>query len=445
MKRCAPTAVLAVLLLLLIGYLVYVELPREKGKAAADEKGKKIFDVRETDLTRLTLTSSRGEVSLEKTADGTWKIVRPVMTPADDGAVATIVARLTDLELTRVVEEKPQDLSSYGLAEPEIQVSMTTKDREERLLIGSEGPISSTLYLKKGGEERVLLSDLGIKAALDKDLQDLRRKEVVSFETQKVQRLTLRYPDHVIGLKKDNDMWFLIEPLKTKADRGEVSGLLSSVRFLTAQDFIDEKKEEKKKSFKNPVLTVSLDLEGREVTASFYTPRGKETGVYAVTTTEEPIYILKEDALSTLKKDITSLRDKEIVSFSRPDLKEIGIKTTQESYSLHEKDGTWVIGGEEKASVDQSRVAQLIDKIQFLRVEKFVDDHPKDLSSYGLDHPAIEITLSGQEKKSLGVLHLGKVEKGMVYAGNPENPTVTLVKKDILDVIPRKSDILTIK
>jgi len=101
---------------------------------------------------------------------------------------------------------------------------------------------------------------------------------------------------------------------------------------------------------------------------------------------------------------------------------------------------------DQKTEADQQKVTKLLDEVELLKAEKFVDDAPKGLSIYGLADPSRQISFYDKEKKLLGKLLIGKEQEGMVYAMSgsqpgslPERPVV-LVKKAILDFINSKAE-----
>src|SRR4029078_3522841 len=118
--------------------------------------------------------------------DGKWRMILPLETPASRTVVNRVVGLAGSLEFDRVVADKPPDLQSFGLASPQIRVSLKFPDHEEQLLIGDEAPASSAYYIKKGGEDRVLLVNhrMGdLKSALDEErsVNAWRKKEIAEI------------------------------------------------------------------------------------------------------------------------------------------------------------------------------------------------------------------------------------------------------------------------
>ena len=117
------TAVLA-LLVVLIGlgaYIYFVESKRPASSEAETTK-EKVYTLEGDKIEQIKVKSEKGETTTLKKSDGTWQILEPIETKADQSEVSGITTNLASLELQRVVEEAPADLAQYGLAKPRVEV-----------------------------------------------------------------------------------------------------------------------------------------------------------------------------------------------------------------------------------------------------------------------------------------------------------------------------------
>src|SRR4029077_15242350 len=113
----------------------------------------------------------------------------------------------------------------------------------------------------------------------------------------------------------------------------------------------------------------------------------KDERFYAVSSPDEPIYILKGKGLDALlQKDLYVLRDKTVLNLQRPAVREIRIQSGPEAFSLLKKDDGWQMD-DQKTGADQTKVTKLLDDLELMKVQKFLDDGSKDLSAYGLSDP----------------------------------------------------------
>jgi len=432
--RFRATAALALLLVGLILYILYIELPQSQRREETEALARRVLHFSELNLTGLAIKHEHGETVLEKLADGTWRIAKPLATLADGVVVNALVSQLQDAEVTRVVEEQPADLTPYGLAAPVLEVTLRFGDREERLLLGEDAPFADALYAKTADDPRVLLIGLGIRSALSRPLKDFRNRTLFTFSALDVQEVSLQFPDRHFDMAKRGETWHLSSPLETKADQETVSSLLFALTGLRAEDFIDEQKDETLKGLGPPRLTVTVALArgGRAVT--FYRAREKDV-VYAVAQPEEPIYLLREQVFAPLAKDLYDLRDKQVLDFARSEVHAIEVKTESGAFTLTGGHEQWVLDGQDRA--DPGAVRRFLDHLEDLRTQAFVADGPDDLAPYGLRPPRAEVNLADREQLPIGVLHVGDQEGELVYAKSGVSDTVIQVMPEILEMLRR--------
>lgn len=446
-------------------YLFLVEFPQERKKEAQAEKASRVYSFNSKDVSGLIVRyPNTEEISLAKGGEGKWRMIRPIKTPAGRTLINKIIGLTSGLEFKQTIEEKPADLRSFGLDPPQVLITLKFPDHEEQLLIGDEAPASSAYYIKKRQESRILLVDHqrgDLKQTLEekRSVKSWRRDEIIELSNQNIQMIRLDYGDRAFTLAKEGIEWWLREPLQAPADRLTVDGLIQTITGLTAEDFIDDKKPEEQKRFGTPKVILTLSGGSQNQTVKFYRPaqpalpvqqaeagdrqaqvKKEDDRFYAVSRPEEPIYVLKGKGLDNLmQKDLYALRDKAVLNIQRSAVQEIRIQIGPESFSLFKKGGNWQME-DQKTEADKEKVIKLLDELDLLKAQKFVEDSPKDLSPYGLAKPQRQITFYDKDKKLLGRLLIGKDQGDLVYAKSDSQPSVVLVKKAILDSIHSKDE-----
>ena len=132
---------LLIVALALGAYLYFVESKRTPGDDA--EKRDEVFAVEADAIEEVTVKSEAGDRTTLKKVGTDWQIVSPAHAPADAAEISGITTNLSSLEVQRLVEENPSDLTMFGLAEPRIEVAFKSGGEEERLLIGNKTPTGS--------------------------------------------------------------------------------------------------------------------------------------------------------------------------------------------------------------------------------------------------------------------------------------------------------------
>ncbi|HIE09432.1 MAG TPA: DUF4340 domain-containing protein, partial [Armatimonadetes bacterium] len=194
-----------------------------------------------------------------------WRIVRPINAPADKEEVEKILDDLTGHTVERIVDESPKDLGVYGLKEPRLEVSIWAGGRRWTLLFGDKNPDGTDVYTKQEAEPAVfLVGSYFVEDLEKKKASDLREKRLIAFAKERVWRVDLIYPEgHFQIRRKGKEEWELVKPIKAKADEFEVDTILSDLKDLKAEEFVEKpSKDPKEYGFDAPQIEVQVHVQG---------------------------------------------------------------------------------------------------------------------------------------------------------------------------------------
>ena len=88
---------------------------------------------------------------------GTWKIVAPAGAAVSEEVIDSFVKAVADAVVVEVVDENPGDLEQYGLVQPAMTISASTKDATYTLALGNPSPAGVSLYAKRTDQNRIIL------------------------------------------------------------------------------------------------------------------------------------------------------------------------------------------------------------------------------------------------------------------------------------------------
>ena len=125
MRGLTSTIALAVILLGLGGYIYFVD--SKKPAAGAPVIKQKAFTVDADQIEEVQIKAAAGETTRVDKTGGTWKIIEPETTDADQGQLTNLASSLASLDIDRVVDEAPSDVSQYGLNPAKIDVAFRIK------------------------------------------------------------------------------------------------------------------------------------------------------------------------------------------------------------------------------------------------------------------------------------------------------------------------------
>src|SRR5689334_4495163 len=109
---------IGVVLLAILGGAVLWSNKREAAKAGkGSDSSVKILTIPEDQFQEIAIKKVSGENETLVRENGKWRMTEPKPLPADQDAVSSMVTSLGSLSADKVIDEKPDDLKSYGLTD----------------------------------------------------------------------------------------------------------------------------------------------------------------------------------------------------------------------------------------------------------------------------------------------------------------------------------------
>ncbi|GMV51616.1 DUF4340 domain-containing protein [Nitrospirales bacterium NOB] len=448
MTRYWPTLLMAGVFAGLGLYLYFIELPEQRTEEHTAAEATRIVPFNEAEMTSLIVKSQGGEVTLSQAPGQPWSITAPIRSDADQRQVQALLRALVTGKVSRLVETRPASLVPFGLDHPSTVVTIDTGTKQETLSIGDAGPLSSTLYVLRGSDQAVLLTDLAPKDFLNKTLLSFRRKELLQFSTNDAERLRLTYPTTEIVLyavdEKPKKKWKIRYPIEAEGDRTEVQALLFRLEDLKALAIVDPGPERDAllPLLVKPKVKVALQAAGPEQTVRLFQPDPASGEAYAQTTPDGPIFKVSPSAIKDLTKDLFALQDKRLLGAEINDIALLSIKTRDEQYVLVRDQNEWVLEDRPTTTLRQDVADLLVSRIVNLPAEERVLKQAGPLAPYGLTAPVAEFVATGKDGRTVGRLALGSQVGGLVYAIGQRIPGIFQARPDLLTQIPSRPTLL---
>lgn len=434
------TTLIAALLLALFGaYVYFFEVKKAEEEKKQEEEEKKVFSVDWDHVKGLRVTNAHGTFLIEKEVEAgeegkegetgeeaetgeaatekavAWRILEPLKTDADDGAINGLINNLKSARVEKVVTESAANLEPFGLAKPEIEVAVLTGEGEPApapLLVGNKSPVGQNSYAMIKGKGEVLLLSTHLVPQFDKSLYDLRRKKLFAFKRDDVVGLRiLRNGEPEVEMAREGEAWKIVRPILARASQTEVDKILNKLTTLRAESFDDEEpKGLADYGLEEPVWEVEAILEPDRTKAtlllgSLHEKEGK--GYIYAKRAETPVVVsLTSDLVSTLDKEPGELREKKVIPFKTWEIQKAELDWKGEKAVLEKKEGSkWWITAPLEARADASRVNAFLGALSRLEGEEFLEK-PADeegLAKVGLADPLARVALYKEKSKVGGV------------------------------------------
>ena len=229
-----------------------------------------------------------------------------------------------------------------------------------------------------------------------------------------------------------------------KADKGQVTTLLSSLRFLRAKTIPAEHAADGKAyGLDKPdlVVTLTVGAAGATLPLSFGSvKKGAVSTYYAKQAGDAPVLEIQEDMVKKFDLKLADLRDKSIASFDREQVKKVSLAEAGKEIVLEKGDAGWSITAPEQKPAQDARVMNVLYKLGGLKAKAIafekVDAAAKKTA--GLDTPAHEIKLMKADGTVLadvafGGEHHDEKAGDEVYVSSQGGARIDLVEKALLN------------
>jgi len=261
-----------------------------------------------------TGTGGTGKTSAASTASTTlkfarqgeaWKMTAPVAARTDSTAVDNVIGRLATGQMKALTapEPSPADLATYGLAKPEIQVTLGAGSARTGLLIGKPAE-GGDLYAKDAARPMVFTLEKGVADDIRKTPADFRTKDLFDAKpftathldvtrggaTTTFEKTKVKEKDAQGKEKEAVDKWTQTQPQAAKpVDASKIDDAVGKITGLRADSFLD-----KLPAGATELLTINTKFdEGKKsekvvvhkAGADYYDTRTDDAGAAKLTTT----------------------------------------------------------------------------------------------------------------------------------------------------------------
>jgi len=383
----------------------------EEVKKAEANLPPKILELKPADISKIDLKKKGGnDIELARNSSGKWQITAPRAYGTDEDIMRNMVGALSALTSDRLVEEKASDLSQYGLSEPSLDVTVTEKaNKTHELLIGDDTAASGAAYAKLAGDPRVFTIAKYTKESIDKSVDDLRDKRLLTVDSEKISKVELVGKKEDIEFGRSKDEWQIVKPQPMRADNSEVDDLVSSLTDAK-MDLTGSADESKKaaSAFASGTLVATAKVTDASGTQELQVRKSKDD-YFAKSSVVDGVYKVNNTLGQALAKSLDDFRNKKLFDFDSEDANKIEIHDGSKAYYLTKGGDDWFSGDGKK--LDDSSAESVVDDVHDLSATKFPDS--------GFTASVMEIIVTSNENKRAEKVQIAK--SGADYIAKREN------------------------
>ena len=362
---------IAVALLAVLGGVVFWSNKKQASAAkTGTDTSPKILTIPDEQIQQISIQKKGAEPIDLKRDNGKWQILQPKPYAADPDACASLVSSLASVSADKTVEDTPTDLGQYGLANPQLKVTVTRKDgKTNELEIGDDTPTNSGAYAMAAGNPHVYTVLSYVKSGVDKGLNDLRDKRLLTFDQDKLTRVALAAKGEPVEFGKNSqNEWTIVKPKSLRADSGSVDTLVSKLK--DAKMDLANPDADAARKFAGAAKIATATVQDSSGTQTLEVRQDKDKNYYAKSSAVEGVYKITSDVGDGLNKSLDDFRNKKLFDFGFSDPTKVDVVNGLSAANYTKSGDKWMLGAK---SMDNSTVQNLIDKLRDLAATKFTD------------------------------------------------------------------------
>lgn len=370
--------------------------------------------------------ASQQRLEITRNKDG-WQVHRvgtkSVSVPADSDIVDALLDATQLLESPAVVEANDESkLAEFGLERP----SSTLIINDAKIEFGRKPSFDATaIYARvtSSGKPQITLLPVNIAELVDRPFSDWRDKAALRVKAEDTTQLKVNTPAIKASFERifkgrdgEPDQWLMKTPVEDRADAGTIRVLFDQLAQTKTPQFLEDNPQNLAKwGLDKPMADLEVTTAG--VKNSLRIGKVVPGGRAAQNSISHVVFVVPETVLDLLSRPHRNWRDKQILRYSTQDVQSMKVTARGKAALLRYDGKSWGLSVGDKsantAGVPQAAVDILVG-LQGLMAQDFINQL-KDLKTYGLDKPALQVELQSSDWNAPKIIQLGSAG-GKVYA-----------------------------
>jgi hypothetical protein len=254
------------------------------------------------------------------------------------------------------------------------------------------------------------------------------KEKVFTVEGDKVNELRVTSKGETSLLKKTDAGWKLVEPSAIDAEPSEAIGIATALSTIDVVRVVDDNATNLEQfGLATPSIVVEYKTEGGgSGTLKLGNKNATQGEIYALKNNDtKRVFLVSSFHETSFNRTPFDLRDKKILKFDRDKADSIVLAKGTSTLELSRSGTEWKVVKPTASRSDYSAIEGFISRLSSANMSKLLEENPKDLAKYGLDKPAMTVTIGAGSAKT--VLEIGKTENGDTYARDAARPIVFTV------------------
>lgn len=279
----------------------------------------------------------------------------------------------------------------------------------------------------------------------EKEKAEAEAKKIFALQAGQVTALELSAPGKPpVRLQRQAEGWKITAPVDAEVEKTAVESLVNTLAGLSWEvEVAREAQDFKPFGLTEPApLKIRFTAGDRELELIIGEKNPVGRGYYARRGDESRVFLLETSNWSLLNKGLDELRRRALFTFKPEEVTGLSIAWAGGA-AIHvvrdEGSDIWRAPEHADLKIKESKVRNVIEQIQWLRAQTFVEEGVAKLESHGLLPPfaTVRLDLTGERTAELALAAKAADNTRQIKAVGSEVPAVVQIDAGILDDLPK--------
>jgi hypothetical protein len=405
-----------------------------------DLRDKTILDFKTTQINKIELTQNDQTLTFSKNKKS-WQITKEkISAKGSESEITNFLNTIQDALVEQFVEEKPDQLTPYGLKHSKHMVKLTILKKKLPLTLFIGKRHKSGYYAKTLAKDNIFVIKKSLFDTLsNRQFVSFLNKSLVEFNDNDVKKVTLKLDNRVVELirdKKDFQKWTMVKPIKMKANTATINSLLFDLKNTRIIDFAGDSK-----SFRpeQPEKEIGLTYKnGKTWSLNIGNQTSNADHSFAQRTNEEAIFSLKNSSIKSIFRSLYDLKDRSILDFDNDTVEGIQINDSKQNFILIKNADKWELTQPKPNNSIQSFLGNdILWTLNSIEFESVLTKDPGSIIT-GVTKPKLSVKLFNKKGEIIHNILIGnplKKSPQTYYLKSTKNSVIYTIRKNFLNEI----------
>lgn len=279
----------------------------------------------------------------------------------------------------------------------------------------------------------------------EKEKAEAEAKKIFALQAEQITALELSAPEKPpVRLKREEAGWKITAPVDAEVEKSAVESLVSTLADLSWELMVaEEARDLKPFGLTDPAqLKIRFTVGDQELELQVGEKNPVGRGYYARRGDGSQVFLLESSNWSLLNKGLDELRRRALFTFQPEDVTGLSLEWAGGAgIQVFRDEGSDVWRAPEGADlkIKEGKVRNVIEQVQWLRAQSFVEEGVAKLESHGLmpPHVKVRLQLAGERTVELTLAAKDGDTARQIKAVSSELPAVVQIDAGILEDLPR--------